>query len=206
MTSPACRVLLVGVLLVLAPAAARATVLGFDDVTADTDARVPDGYGGFDWENFWVLDAEAYGLVPSGYVNGVVSPTYVAANASGMPAGLGLSSPERFDFNGAYLTGAWNDDLGIRVRGYRDGAVVYDETVYAGAFHPRWFQFDFLEVDRLWFESFGGTPAGFGIGMGEHFAMDDFTFNEPPVIPEPVTAAGLVLGACALGTYLRRRR
>jgi hypothetical protein len=92
-TSPACRVLLVGVFLALAPAAARGTVLGFDDVTGDTDAPVPDGYGGFDWENFWVLDAEAYGLVPSGYANGVVSPTYVAANASAMPAGLASRRP-----------------------------------------------------------------------------------------------------------------
>jgi hypothetical protein len=206
MTASVRRVLVLGVLVALAPAAARATTLGFDDVTGDTNAQVPDGYGGLDWDNFWVLDAEAYGLVPSGYASGVVSPTYVAVNASGMPAGLGVSSPERFDFNGAYLTGAWQDDLGIRVQGYRDGALVYDETVYAGAFHPTWFRFDFLDVDRLRFTSFGGTDAGYGIGMGEHFAMDDFTFNETAAIPEPATAAGLALAACALGTYLRRRR
>ena len=206
MNSSAWRIVLAGLVLVLGSAAAPATVLTFDDATAATEAAVPDGYGGFDWDNFYVLNPVAYGLAPSGYVNGVVSPTYVAVNATANPAALWVAAHECFDFNGAYFTGAWNDGLAIRVQGYRTGTQVYDETVIAGAYAPTWFRFDFLDVDRLRFSSYGGTPAGFGIGSGAHFAMDDFTFDEPPAIPEPLTVAGLALGLGTLGTYLRRRK
>jgi len=206
MNSSAWRVVLAGLVLVLGAAAAPATVLTFDDVTTSTYAEIPDGYGGFDWGSFGVVDPVAYPAVPSGYYNGIVSPTYVALNPYGTPADLWVAAPERFDFNGAYLTGAWNDGLSVRVQGYRTGTLVYDETVITGAYAPTWFQFDFLDVDRLLFTSFGGADAGFGIGSGEHFAMDNFTFNEAVAVPEPLTVAGLALGLGALGTYLRRRK
>ena len=203
MNSSAWRIALAGLVLVLGATAVPATVLTFDDVTAASRAVIPNGYGGFDWDNLHALDPVARGYDPSGYVNGIVSPTYVAANPNADPAGLWVATPERFDFSGAYLTGAWNDGLSVRVQGYRDGTPVYDETVVTSAYAPTWFQFDFLDVDRLHFTSFGGVDVGFG-GYGEHFAMDNFTFNEP--IPEPLTVAGLALSLGALGTYLRRRK
>jgi len=177
-------------LLVLAPAAS-ADVLTFDDVTTGSFGPIPDGYGGLDWDQFYVLDPVAVGYLKdgftSGYHNGLVSGDYVAFNVS---AHVATASDGGFNFLGAYLTGAWTDDLNVTVTGYDDGVQTYQQTVVADYYLPTWFQFNFLGVDEVTFASYGGRHVSGSYAFGEEFAMDNFTYS----IPEPSSLSLLALG------------
>ncbi|NNJ27386.1 hypothetical protein [Alienimonas chondri] len=149
-----------------------ADVLTFDDVTEESWTRIPDGYGGLNWTDLNVLRPQSERR--TGYTNGVVSGDYVAYNP--FSAVASASAGSYFTFQGAYLTAAWNYRLNITVDGYRDGELIYTETVVVSPSEPTWFDFDYCDIDTLSFTSFGGVNAGLG-RYGTHFAMDDFTFN-----------------------------
>lgn len=107
-----------------------------------------------------------------------------------------------FTFNGAYLTGAWNDGLNITVDGLLGGVQLYSETVVANTSGPIFFNFNYTGIDEVTFNSFGGTPHGFPSGgQGTQFAMDNFTLNQTP---EPSTLILAALGGLALLAYRRR--
>jgi hypothetical protein len=109
-----------------------------------------------------------------------------------------------FTFNGAYLTGAWNDGLNITVDGFNNGAKTYTKTVIASAHTPTYFDFDFSNIDTLHFSGIGGLNAGFS-GSGTHFVMDNFTYNEAThATPEPATM--LLVGSGIAGLIGARRK
>ncbi|MEN6427143.1 MAG: hypothetical protein ABFE13_17450 [Phycisphaerales bacterium] len=169
---------------------ANAAVLGFDDVTTDEWAEVPDGYGGLNWDQVYTLRKDFH--PGSGYEYGTVSDSYVAYNYNANPAWA--TSDTTFDFNGAYLTAAWsNQDL--QVLGYLDGELKYDVTVPVVTTGPTWYDFDFLGIDALNIISLGDSQ----------FAMDNFTYNETAAVPAP---GAILLGTLGTGFvgYLRRRR
>ena len=191
-------ILLCGLVMIFGFAgAAGATVLTFDDISTAQSGTIANGYGGFDWDQFGYVN----GVIGSGYDNGTVSGDYVAANQWANVATVGEFS---FDFNGAYFTGAWNDGLNINIQGFSNGSVLYDETIQVDHYGPTWFAANFVGIDRLVIDSYGGINAGIG-GFGEHFAMDDFTFTEAAPVPEPSTI--LLMGAGLLGLvgYNRKR-
>ncbi|NER28222.1 MAG: PEP-CTERM sorting domain-containing protein, partial [Symploca sp. SIO1C4] len=127
--------------------AAEATVLTFDDITTSPYKIISDGYGGFDWTNFGVVNRS---YVPNtGYDNGTVSEDYTAYNRYSRP--VTVSSDSVFDFNGAYLTAAWNTGLNILVQGFSGGALQESKTVTVNTDAPTWFDFDFLGIDSLKF-------------------------------------------------------
>jgi hypothetical protein len=183
-----------------------ATLITFDDFL---DIRNGDGtliankYASLVWSNFGIGNEILHTINngPSGYYYGMVTPSNVAFNAFGDPAEI-KAVGTNFNFLSAYLTGAWNSNLNIEVQGFRGGALIYDQTVVAAATNPTLFAFNYLDIDRLYFSSFGGQSAGFSSSPGENFAMDNFTFE---VVPEPssllLTSAG-VLTLCVL----RKRR
>ena len=83
--------------------------LTFDDLPAVTGSgsSVPNGYGGFTWSNFYDLNGSNYASV-SGYTHGTVLGPNVAYNGFGTTATV---SGATFNFVGAHLTAAWNNDL-----------------------------------------------------------------------------------------------
>jgi len=187
-----------------------ATVITFDDISPDphsnggTLANITNGYQGLDWVNFAIVDAPLHATLfgTNGYYYGMVSPSNVAFNGGGTPAEIDSTGTD-FNFLSVYLTGAWNSNLNIEVEGFRSGALLFDTTVVASATAPTLFAFDYLDIDRLTVNSFGGQNAGFPDGGGEEFAMDNLTFE---FIPEPSSLLLATFGGLLLWPLLKRKR
>lgn len=182
---------------------ASGAVLTFEGLSTEgiyNSALVPQGYGGLDWSKICVMNSTEADL--SGFTNGVVSADNVAFNSFGRPAEISSTTP--FNFEGVYLTGLWNNNLKIDVTGYRGTQKVYASTVVVDVYTPRWFEFDYLEIDRLVFKSYGGAPA-YG-GRGNNFVMDDFTFSRTLPTPEPSTFVLLGLGLAGIAVLKKRKR
>jgi len=182
---------------------ADGSVATFDDL-AGSGVPISDGYHGFNWSTyFYQVDGSLPAYVDTGYDHGRVSDNHVAYNAW---ENVVAASDNVFDFDGAWLTGAWNDGLNIRVQGYLGAALKYDQTVVVDTSGPTWFNFDYQGIDRVQFSSFGGVlnPVAALRGEGQHFAMDNFTYSET-VIPAP---GAILLGSIGVGfvSWLRRRR
>ncbi|MEH1926751.1 PEP-CTERM sorting domain-containing protein [Nostoc sp.] len=189
-------------------AVAQATVLTFDDIAPISYyEQIPNGYGGFNWDNFNYVNGLNTIDRRTGYDNGRVSGDYVAFNGDGNPA---LVSNSVFDFNSAYLTAAWNNGLSVTVKGLKSGATLYSKTVVVDTTQPTLVNFDFFGVDELKFTSFGGVEPDYLIksGAGTHFALDNFTFNEKATsVPEPtLLPALLTIATLSAGSVLRRKQ
>ncbi|BAY29663.1 hypothetical protein NIES2107_15070 [Nostoc carneum NIES-2107] len=186
---------------ILSISKAQAVVLDFDDLPGDID-WIQNGYKGFKWNNFAYLNSVNYDN-QSGYKNGTVSNPNVAFNSSGDPASISINSGQ-FDFNSAYLTGAWNNGLNIQVEGLFQGITKYSRTINVGSTSPTLFNFNFLGIDNLKFTSYGGINAGYN-GGGTHFVLDNFTYNKSESVPEPLSILG-TLTAAGLGVTLRYKQ
>ena len=179
---------------------AQAYVLTFDDISdfSEDSLPIPDGYGGFNWEDFYYINAPA--VVPdSGYDNGLVSGDYVAFASTYENPGTGRILGDLFTFNGAYLTGAWRDGLNVKVDGYLNDVLLYSTTVVVDTTGPTWFDFDYVDIDALDFSAYGGTQnPNYPFQEGTHFAIDNFTY-----IPEPTTFLLFGLGCIFLRTKFK---
>ena len=187
---------------------AQAAVLTFDDIAPiENFAEIPDGYGGFNWNNFYYINGSYINGEDTGYDNGRVSGDYVSFNWF---ANQAIVSDSVFDFNSAYITAAWNDGLSVTVEGLNNGTTLYSTTVVVDTTSPTLVNFDFLGIDELRFTSFGGVEPDYLIdqGGGTHFALDNFTFNEPvKPVPEPTLLSGLLaVSSLSAGSVLRRKQ
>jgi len=79
---------------------------------------------------------------------------------------------------------------------------VYDETKVVGPLNPTLFTFNYLDIDRLYFHSYGGEPDISPLSES-HFVMDDFMFE---YVPEPSSLLLTALAAVPLIAFLRRKR
>jgi hypothetical protein len=190
------------ILIVSATSTPSQTVITFDDISASPAGTiVPTGYQGLSWSNFYVANAILLSNSAPGYYYGMVSPSNVAFNSYGDPAEVDARGTN-FDFLSAYLTGAWNSNLNMEVEGFRGGTMIYDTTVVASATNSTLFTFDYVNIDRLYFSSFGGQPAFDGIDETQ-FAMDNMTVE---FIPEPSSLLLTGFGVVSLWAFLKRRR
>ncbi|MEH1875168.1 PEP-CTERM sorting domain-containing protein [Nostoc sp.] len=186
---------------------AQATVLTFDDIAPISYFDpIPNGYGGFNWDNFNYINGSNPKITRTGEDNGRISGDYVAFNGFGNPA---LVSDNVFDFNSAYLSATWNNGLSVTVEGLKSGATLYSKTVVVNTTQPTLVNFDYFGIDELKFSSFGGVqPYYIRGGSGTQFALDNFTFNEKATsVPEPTLLPALLsIAALSAGSVLRRKQ
>ena len=165
-------------------ATVEVTVEGADDVVAnpavvaDFDGvaeRFPRDYLGLNWSPLWyALPADRPGT-DTGYYNGLVSGDQVGYNSGGLNVEI---TGTDFDFESGYFTAAWRDGLTLRVTAYDDGVQVGQQVASLDTSGPSFIEFDdaiFDSVDRVRFESFGGTDAGLAYADPQ-FVADDLTF------------------------------
>jgi hypothetical protein len=189
---------------VIGSASIQAAVITFDDLpNVEFADAISDGYQGFDWSWFNYIDK--FALPNTGFEQGVVSGKYAAYNDF---AATATTSSSLFDFNGAYLTGAWNDGLKIEVTGFLGGIARYSKTVEVNTAQAQWFTFNFFGLDSLSFFSFGGTRNLNTDGEGEHFILDNFTYNEPIAqtkVSEPASSIMFGLGILIIALLMNRK-
>ena len=173
----------------------RAEVLSFDDLASDY-VLTGSNYGGLTWEagnagymgtpGLWKMPAiKRYPHSGLGSISNINGSTQI---------GIGFGIP--MYVQGAYIAGqgdALSWTTGLRVLGYRDGALVGTTPWFTNIdTSPDWLAMNFGRVDRIVFES---LPVNLGGGW---FGMDDLTYS---ATPEPASLAMLALG----GLFLRRR-
>ncbi len=184
--------------------AAQANVLTFDDVATDpgsTWEAIPNGYGGLNWSNFWVLAPQLdLSLDPSlGWQNGLVSGDFLAYNQAGAVAEV--SSGSVFDFDGAYFNASYRDGLQVTATGWKNGAQLYQTSIEVDTNAAQYFAFNFSGIDSLRFESSGGIAPD--VWDGTQFNIDNFSFKPAPV---PVPAAVWLFGSGIIGLAGAARR
>ena len=177
---------------------AKAAIIGFDDRIANPIVPIiENGYHGFDWVNFGIINA----LNVAGLTNTATSGSNVAFNGlGGWPASISKNDP--FFLNDLYIAGWIHDSFNLDITA-RDinNIIIFSDiyTIYANS--PALIEFNLANVVELAFTPLkpDGTPASSDFW----FVIDDFRYNEP--VPEP---SSMILGFIALGgmTGLRRNQ
>jgi hypothetical protein len=171
----------------------------FDDLGSKGNGRVPPGYAGLDWSNFYFLNAVETTDSPSGYQNGMISPPNVIYNGGGNSARIIGVTP--FDLLSAYVTAAWRDNLTLKVTGWDGSVASFTITTNLSTTTPTLVRFNFFGVDRVDFETSGGTTISTYPGSGREFAMDNLLVvsHLAGSSSPPLQASGLSGGAVGLG-------
>lgn len=123
------------------------------------DSALPPGYAGFNWsiDAHWQTSLSSPG---SGYEYGTIG--HVSMFTWYDDSNISMGGPP-FDFLGAYITGAWNIDQDFTVEGWRSGSLIYSSYQITSYDSPYWFDFDFRNVDTVWFKTgLVGINAGLG--------------------------------------------
>jgi hypothetical protein len=153
------------------------TTLTFEDVSVKNFSSINNGYGGFDWSNFYVVNRSL--LPASAYDNSRKEEPNVACNAFGTTASI--KSNQAFDFQKAYLTAAWSDNLKIIVEGLLKGEKKYCRVITLNKKKPILFNFDFLNIDELKFIPLNPQEES-------QFALNKFIFSDIQSVSDSISS------------------
>jgi len=180
-------------------AMASAQTITFDDLGPSyAGTQIPNGYAGFDWNNFYDLTGAPY--TGTGYSTGVVSPGNVAFNDFGNPASF--SSGTEFNLTSAYVTSAFLGSENVEVEGFNGATKIYDTTYTVTDTGPTLLDFNYNDITSVTF-----VPSGGG-GSGEQLVFDNVTIDGAaapggnPIVSSAVVDGGttsLLLGGGLLG-------
>lgn len=110
----------------------------------------------------------------NGYATGKASGIFVALNSGAQPMSLSLPVGQYFQLNSVSLAAAWNTNLQVTIKGTRNNVLIY-QTIVSLQVTSRTilYTLKWANIDKITFESTGGTPyPGLG-GSGTHFVLDD---------------------------------
>jgi hypothetical protein len=193
------RTLALAATLILA-APAQAQFLDFEDLQPPSQVPVPDGYMGFEWDNFY-SQSRADAPDPSGYLN--MDGDWGIFNAFGNPAAVSRASS--FHFESALIGAAWRDGLLVNVRGLLNGVELFNTALLVGTASGQHFVFGWSGINQLQFEASGGMSPGITPFDGTHFIMDNMLFGPQQVVPEPISMVLLGTGLAGIAAARRRR-
>jgi len=181
---------------------ARSELLTFDDLSGQYTA-IPNGYGGLDWSDWWVLNVPDYCLsyCPSGYQQSDVSTPNVANGGNPDeedPGTATFSSSSAFTLNSFYITAGWRDDLTVTVTGYNGAAQIDQTSLTIGTQSASFEVFDWTGLTSVTLAMSGGVPHGYATGSNYAVAIDNMTINGS-VTPEPATWMMMLAGFAGLG-------
>lgn len=146
----------------------QSVLVNFDDLVTGGIKEIPFGYHGLNWHN-WVATHHKF-YDGEGYVNTTMSGEFVAYNSSGHPVKISREQP--FDFLGGYFGAAWlrqAEGETLRVKGWRDDVLAYDENIKLSALGPVYFSANFQSI----------TSLEFATQRYWQFVVDDLEFVLP---------------------------
>ena len=196
-----------GVTLGLMASGANAAVINFDEfsVFGNNTLSIPNGYAGFNWNNWGVLNSTTY-AASSGYRVGAISQNNVSFNSGGNPANFS-SSGSSFTVNSLWFTAAWNDGLSVTFTGYdASNNIVRTITVNTSATSRYFYELNWAGIYKFGVASTGGTQHAGYTGAGTQVAIDDITVNAVNSAPVPVPATLGLLGLGLAGIGAARRK
>lgn len=178
--------------LVALPSAAA--MLSFDDIDPAEGRVSEQEYGGFQWDELWVLGDTGM----SGYRQAASSGTGFLYNSESMSSDLSVMRRDPFDFLGASFATTSSSSkrtFGVTVEAYgRAGELLWQSGALRVSAEPTRFSFLVENVYSLNIDSYGGI-----------FTLDDFSYRDIEV--KVNEAGGLVLlGIGLFGLWAARRR
>lgn len=153
----------------------------FDNLTYSSSKRgcFPESYKGLKWAGFEFMH-DSYARTKhtnSGYTNAFVSVNnlYIAFSRSG--ASISVEPPnETFSVLTLTACAAWNDDLQLTITGYRNSIELKTHTSLLLYGKPQEIILGWTDIDKLTFESSGGTPHSANSIAGNQFILTCLRF------------------------------
>jgi hypothetical protein len=186
------------------PRSATATTITFDDLSDNgLGTPIANGYQGFDWTNWFVLNTPAFtlGSGPNGFAAGTVSPPNVAFNGAGDDA---IFSDNTFTFSSVSLTAAWRNGLRVTITGKLFGATIDMVTLFLSAINPTLEILNWTGIDEVDLSATGGVQDPTYSGDGTQVAMDNLTITTSIPTREP-SALAILAGALGGLAFARQR-